>query len=76
MISCREATSLHTEAEEGALEGAKKLRYDIHMKICGPCQRYRAQLGTTVGVLREMPAEKPPASLVDLLAAELEKKKL
>ena len=39
MITCREATKLHTLAAEKALQGVKKLRYDAHMVICAPCRR-------------------------------------
>jgi hypothetical protein len=74
VITCREASLLHTAAEEGALTGAKKAFYALHMKICSACQCYRGQLHTTVEVLKKLPHEEPPASLVDLLASELEKK--
>ena len=78
MITCREATELHTAAEEGALTGAKKAFYELHMKICPGCKQYRSQLHATVDVLGKLPdklpEEAPPADLIDRLAAELEKK--
>jgi len=73
-MTCRRATELHTQAAEGALRGQEKLRYGLHMRVCGPCQRYRGQLETTVDVLKQLPAEEPPADLVEALAAEIEKK--
>lgn len=75
MITCREATELHTAAEEGALTGTKKVFYDLHMKICPGCKCYRAQLHTTVDVLKGLPPEEPPADLLGLLERELGEKK-
>jgi len=73
-MTCRTATALHTEASEGKLSGAKKLRYDLHMTVCGMCKCYRDQLETTTEALRKLPREEPPADLLDRLAAEIEKK--
>ncbi len=74
MMTCRGATQLHTLAEEGALTGTKKLRYELHMKICPQCKAYKATFDATVEALKQVPPEEPPAALVDLLASELEKK--
>lgn len=76
MMTCREASELHTKASEGALTGAKKVLYDLHMTICGACKCYRSQLRTTTEVLGGLPKEEPPKNLVDLLAGEIEKKKV
>jgi hypothetical protein len=74
MITCRDASELHTEAAEGALKGAKKVFYDVHMTICGACKRYRAQLLATTQILENLPKETPPPGLLDLLAEELPKR--
>lgn len=74
MMTCRGATQLHTLAEEGALAGTRKLRYELHMAICGQCKAYKAGFDATVRTLKQVPQEAPPAGLVDLLATELEKK--
>lgn len=76
MIPCREACELHTHAAEGALHGMKKVLYEMHMTVCAPCKRYRAQLETTRAVLKGLPKEEPSESLVDRLAAELPEKKI
>ncbi len=75
MMLCKRATSLLTEAEEGKLEGATKVAFDLHLAICPPCRRYRAQLEKTVDMLGKLPKEEPPPSLLDALASELEKTK-
>lgn len=76
MILCRRATELHTAADEGALTGAQRVLYDLHMVVCGPCRRYREQLRTTVEVLHGLPKEDaaPPADLLDRLAKEIDRK--
>ena len=73
MMTCREATCLHTDFEEGALGGTKLLRYEMHLLICGPCKRFRSQMRTTKSLLERMPKETPSASLVDVLAAQIGK---
>ncbi len=74
MMLCKKAMSLLTEAKEGKLTGAQKLAFDLHLTVCGPCKRCRAQLDSTVETLRNMPKEEAPPGLLDLLAGELEKK--
>ncbi len=74
MMLCKKATSLMTEAKEGKLKGAQKVAFDLHLLVCGPCKRCRAQLDTTVETLRKLPKEEAHSGLVDLLAGELEKK--
>jgi hypothetical protein len=76
MILCRDATRLHTEADEGTLTGKTRALYTLHMTLCGPCRRYRDQLRTTAQVLKHLGTtdEKPGEALIDLLAREIEKK--
>lgn len=58
MLSCQQMTELATDATEGRLSWAQRLRYRIHLTVCGPCKSYRRQMGRTVEALRELP---PPA---------------
>jgi hypothetical protein len=76
IVLCRQASELHTEADEGKLTGAKKLAYAFHMTLCGPCQRYREQLRVTAKVVAGAPKDEAsvPDGLVDRLADELAKK--
>ncbi len=72
MMTCRTASSLHTAAEEGAVSVPKLLRYRVHMTVCGPCRRYRAQLATVRALLKHLSSEvTPPAPTVDLLSDAL-----
>jgi anti-sigma factor ChrR (cupin superfamily) len=67
-------TALLTEDDEGALEGVSKVQFALHLSICTPCQRMRAQLRTTKAVLRGLAKEAPeppPASDVDTIMKRL-----
>jgi hypothetical protein len=70
---CRDAMGLLTEASEGKLSGAQKTSHALHMLICVRCKRYRAQLGTTVEVLRAMPRpqEEPKAETIDAILRKI-----
>lgn len=41
------------------------MTFALHLTVCPGCKRYRAQLETTVGVLRAMPREEPKSEEVD-----------
>jgi anti-sigma factor ChrR (cupin superfamily) len=67
VLCCRDATARLTERSEGALAGAEGATFAFHLTICPGCKAYRAQLDTTVGVLRAMPREEPKAADVDAI---------
>ena len=62
MFACRDATSLITEESEGALSGAARLKYRLHMVICVHCRAYRRQLGETLALVKELPGASEPVS--------------
>jgi len=66
---CRDSAALLTEDAEGALEGIAKVKFAVHLSICGPCQRLRSQLRTTTEVLRRLPREprEPKTAEVDAI---------
>jgi hypothetical protein len=67
LFSCRDATALFTEEAETGLAGVEKVQFGLHLKICGPCRSYRAQLQTTVALLSAIPRESPKPSDVDAI---------
>ncbi len=69
MFSCRAATQLMTEAREGALTGARRVRFATHLVICKGCRAYRRQLDLTVAVTKEVPREEVPVEIEDRLVA-------
>ncbi len=74
-LCCRDATALQTEAGEGALTGMDWLTFAAHLKICAPCQRYRAQLAWTVELVKELPADATTPDDVDAIMRLLEEGK-
>jgi hypothetical protein len=60
-MMCREVTELLTEAMEGALTGAQKRGFSIHMALCPYCNRHRRQVETLLGTLAKLEAA-PPSS--------------
>lgn len=75
MIVCRYATTLHTEAREGALHGVRRALYDFHMSICPTCKAYRKGLEQTDEALHAVPPEPAPEDLKNSLAERLRSKK-
>lgn len=71
VLCCRDAMARLTEQSEGALVGAEGATFGLHLAICGPCKRHRAQLETTVSVLRAMPREQAKTEDVDAILQRL-----
>ena len=67
VLCCRDAMARLTERSEGALAGAEGATFAVHLTICGSCKAHRAQLETTVGVLRAMPREGARSEDVDAI---------
>jgi len=59
IISCRTATAMVTDAQEGKLSMWGRVRYRLHMGICKHCTRYRQQLETTRDELSTLSTEDP-----------------
>lgn len=48
-LSCQELVELVTEYLEGALPPGERARFDAHILECPGCERYLAQMRTTIG---------------------------
>jgi predicted anti-sigma-YlaC factor YlaD len=70
MLTCRELVELITEYLEGQMPLAQRLRFQLHLGMCGNCRQYLRQMKQTVGTLHLLPAEEtiPPAVRDELLA--------
>ena len=69
-VRCVEFVETVTDWMEGALDDDARLLVEEHLVICPHCTEYLAQLRATAAVLREAPAEAPPAKArAALLAA-------
>ncbi len=57
MSTCREATDGITEMSEGAMSEADRVRVQRHVRRCGACQAYRAQMDVGLRALKELPRQ-------------------
>jgi hypothetical protein len=57
MFACRDATDLMTDEREGALRGAQRVMYHLHLLICTYCRTCRRQLDDVVVLARETRSE-------------------
>ena len=61
MPRCRDVAELVTAYIERALPPRRWLAVRLHLAMCGPCQRYVAQMRAAIRFLGHMPALPPPA---------------
>ncbi|MDZ4829951.1 MAG: zf-HC2 domain-containing protein [Phycisphaerae bacterium] len=52
IISCKKATGLASVSRDRRLSLGERVRYAVHLALCLPCRRYRAQLGVLGGAAR------------------------
>ena len=60
MLCCRDLTELVTEYLERRLALWDRLRFQMHVVMCGHCRAYLKQMQVTVDALGEMPDEPIP----------------
>lgn len=53
-LSCQELVELVTEYDEGALTGDARRRFEEHLAACEGCERYLAQMRTTIALAGRM----------------------
>jgi anti-sigma factor RsiW len=67
-ISCQELVELVTDYLEGALDPADLRRFDEHIKDCGKCTEYLAQMRATIRVVGALtPGDLSPEAEEELL---------
>lgn len=67
-MKCRDMAELATLYMEGALPPRQRFAARMHLWLCGPCQRYLAQLRQTVRLLADGPPPAPPEQEAVILA--------
>jgi hypothetical protein len=71
MFACRDATDRMTDEREGALSGALRFKYRLHLLICPYCRTCRRQLDEVVALAgstrRETRDAEPDASVLAAL---------
>jgi len=69
MLRCDELTEIVTDYLEGQLPLANKVDTFLHLRGCGDCRKYVAQVKTTVRLLRQLPTPPSSAEVADQLLA-------
>lgn len=68
---CKDVHELASDDLEGRLSLLQRMRFHIHVFICGPCAVFIKQLRTTVNALRQLPPREPAAVDVEAQVAKL-----
>lgn len=74
LISCRHYVSLSTDARERKLSLWNRTRAAMHRTVCSYCQAFEASVDTTLGLLRDQPAEPPSEAMEAELLKDLRAK--
>jgi len=72
LLSCRNLTEMLTNEREGKLSSWQRFKVRLHLKICGPCKRYTAQMDATVAALKTL-REEPPDDVHESLVESFRK---
>ena len=71
LMTCREATCLLTEQREGQLSAWARMRFRLHLGLCGRCRAYVRGFDQVLEALTTLPREPPPEPLCDALVERL-----
>lgn len=52
MLTCKQAHRLLSEAQDRSLGWGERLALRLHLLLCDPCRRFRAQMGFLRRALR------------------------
>ncbi len=72
MLTCQELVALVTDYLEGKLPMTERLRFQLHIGLCGHCRAYLQQMELTVEVLGKLPAtpQELPSTTRDAMLAK------
>jgi anti-sigma factor (TIGR02949 family) len=68
-MNCREVVDLLNDYLDGALSAEDAAIVRAHLDACPPCVCYVATYQLTITLSRRLPAEAPPAQLLERLRA-------
>ncbi len=63
MLTCKQITELVTDYAEGRLGLLDRMRFWMHLGMCGNCKRYVRQLKVTAATLGKLPEPELPPEL-------------
>ncbi len=67
MLTCQEMTELVTDYLEGRLSIGQRLRFEMHVGLCGHCRAYLRQMRQTVQTLGALPEQSVDPEALDHL---------
>ncbi len=67
MLTCKQITQLVTDYLEGSLPFGQRMKFWMHMSMCGNCRRYLRQMKATIQLVGQGPVAPPPAEVRDAL---------
>jgi len=69
MLSCQEVTKLVTDYVERRLTFLDRIRFQLHLGMCGHCRQYLRQMRIAAAMMGRAPPEPvPEATMQELLA--------
>ena len=69
MLSCQEMTRLVTDYVERRLTFLDRIRFQLHLGMCGHCRQYLRQMRIAAAMMGRAPPEPvPEATMQELLA--------
>jgi anti-sigma factor RsiW len=68
-LSCQELVELVTDYFDGALSPSDRARFEAHVAGCPGCDRYLAQMRTTIALAGESRATEDRPDVTGLIAA-------
>ncbi len=69
MLSCQEMTKLVTDYVERRLTFLDRIRFQLHLGMCGHCRQYLRQMRIAAAMMGRAPPEPvPEATMQELLA--------
>jgi hypothetical protein len=69
MLSCQEMTKLVTDYVERRLTFLDRIRFQLHLGMCGHCRQYLRQMRVAAAMMGRAPPEPvPEATMQELLA--------
>lgn len=69
MLTCRELTEIVTDYLEGRLSLVDRLRFEVHVGMCGHCRAYLRQMKQTIHTLGSLREDDIPEEVSQRLLA-------
>lgn len=75
MLSCKEVTEIATDFLEENLPWRGRFGVQVHLWMCRYCRRYLDQMRKVVRLLKRLPREPVPSSLLEAILPQFQEKR-